>query len=43
MNFFHYESKYKIKKMWGGGGVDGLTDEQAQNQFAPSTSSKLEA
>ena len=51
--FFYEESKSKKKKnffvcVWGGGGgggggVDGWTDIQAQNIFAPSTSLKLGA
>ena len=49
VNFFYYESKFKLKKkktffLEGGGGGGERTDRQTcPNQFAPSTSSKLGA
>ena len=52
MIFFHKESKSKKKNIYifyfffggeGGRGIDGWTDEQAQTNLPPSTSSKLEA
>ena len=53
--FHNESKSKKKKNFWRGrgggvgrvrrveGGVDGWTDEQAKNQFAPSTSSKLGA